>query len=119
MITAEDSVELSTTLSIIQTSSALFLLGLKEERKLTQTALQGVIEGVTTLSRCRLDALHVEVCSVLNAAGISPSSIPELNELFDRDGPFGQPFSGLETQHQQLHFYKTHFQFIVSCSFMH
>jgi len=115
----EDSVELSTALSTIQTSSARFLLGLKEERKLTQTALQGVIEGVTSLSRCRLDALYAEVCSVLNAAGVSSSSIPEFNELFDRDGPFGRPFSGLETQHQQLRFYKTHFQFIVSCSFMH
>ena len=115
----ENSVELSTTLSTIQTSSALFLLGLKEECKLTQTALQGVIEGVTTLSRCHLDALHAEVCSILNAAGVSPSSIPELNELFDRDGPFGRPFSGLETQHQRLRFYKTHFQFVVSCSFMH
>ena len=115
----EDSVELSTTLSTIQTSSALFLLGLKEERKLTQTALQGVIEGVTTLSRSRLSALHAEVCSALNSAGVSPSSIPGLSELFDSDGAFGQPFSGLETQHQQLNFYKTHFQFVVSCSFMH
>ena len=114
----EDSVELCTTLSTIQTSSALFLLGLKEERKLTQTALQGVIEGVTTLSRNQLSALHAEVCSALNAAGVSPSSIPGLNELFDSDGPYGRPFSGLETQHQQLCFYKTHFQFIVSCSLM-
>ena len=37
----EDRVGVSTTLSTIQTSSPLFLLGLKEERKLTQTALQG------------------------------------------------------------------------------
>lgn len=114
----EDSVGLSTTLSTIQTSSALFILGLKEERKLTQTALQGVIEGVTTLSRSRLSALHAEVCSTLNAAGVSPSSISGLNELFDSDGPFGRPFSGLETQHQQLSFYKTHFQFIVRYSFI-
>ena len=114
----EDSVGLSTTLSTIQKSSALFLLGLKEERKLTQTALQGVAEGVTTWSRSRLSALHAEVCSTLNAAGVSPSSISGLNELFDSDGPFGRPFSGLETQHQQLTFYKTHFQFVVRYSFV-
>ncbi len=36
------------TLCSIQQSSALFLMGLKEERKLTQMALQGVVEGATS-----------------------------------------------------------------------
>lgn len=48
-------------LSTTQQSSAYFLMGLKEERKLTQTALQGVIEGVTTLTQARLALLHNEV----------------------------------------------------------
>ena len=109
-----DHTNTCTTLTTAQTSSALFLMGLKEKRKLTQTALQGVIEGVTALSQSRLSALHDEVCSVLSAAGISPSSVTGLAELFDADGPFGRPFLGLETQHQQLRFYKTHFQLIVS-----
>ena len=106
------STTLSTTLSTINKYSTLFLLGLKEERKLTQTALQGIVEGATTLSQSRLSA------STLNIAGMSQSSISALNELFDSDGPFGRPFSGLETQHQQLTFYKTLFQFIVRYSFM-
>ena len=76
--------------------SSHFLLGLKEERKLTQTGLQGVIEGVTTLSRSHLSALRAELCSTLNAAGVSPSSISRLNELFDSDGPFGRHFLGWE-----------------------
>lgn len=34
--------EIQSTLSTLETSTALFLMGLKEERKLTQTALQGI-----------------------------------------------------------------------------
>ena len=35
---------------LLQKSSALFLLGLKEKNKLTQVALQGVLEGVTNFN---------------------------------------------------------------------
>lgn len=38
----------------IQKDSALFILGLKEKYKLTQTATQGVIEGVTNLMQVRM-----------------------------------------------------------------
>ena len=108
--------------SMIQKSSALFLMGLKEENKLTQTALQSVIEGITSLNRIRLSAMHADVSRLLREADLSASSIPGLNELFNSEGPYGSPFLGLETQHQQLCFYKTHFQFVVSgldaCTFV-
>lgn len=45
-------------LSSIQESSSLFLMGLKEEHKLTQVALQGMIEGVTNLTQTRLSTLQ-------------------------------------------------------------
>ena len=109
-----DHVEPCTTLSTLQTSSALFLMGLKKERKLTQTALQAIVEGVTSLNQSHLSALHAEVHSMLLAAGVSSSSVPGLDMLFDSEGPFGRPFLGLETQHQQLNFYRTHFQLNVS-----
>lgn len=35
----------------LQKSSALFILGTKEKHKLTQTAIQGVLDGVTNLSQ--------------------------------------------------------------------
>ena len=34
---------------VLQKSTALFLLGLKEKHKLTQAAVQSVVEGVTSL----------------------------------------------------------------------
>ncbi len=110
--------DLNTTLCTLQRNSALFLMGLKEERKLTQTALQGVVEGITSLTQTRLDALHTQVCGALSAAGITPSTVPGLEEAFDQDGAFGRPFIGFETQHQQLKFYRSHFPLVVcKCSF--
>ncbi len=69
---------------------------------------------MTSLTQTRLSALHSGVCSALQAAGITPSSVPGLEDLFENEGPFGRPFLGLETQHQQLSFYKQHFNFVVS-----
>ena len=92
-----DQPEHETVLSAIQTSSALFLMGLKEEKKFTQTALQGVIEGLTSLSCICLSTQHTDVGRVLHEAGISASSIPGLDELFNSEGPYGRPFLCLET----------------------
>ena len=66
---------------------------------------------MTSRNQRRLNALHNEVSRVLCSAGVS--SVPGL-DLFESKGPFGRPFEGLETHHQQLSFYKTHFPFIVT-----
>ena len=42
-------------------NSAVFLLGLKEKYKLTQTAVQGVIEGVTNLMQQQISYLQSQV----------------------------------------------------------
>ena len=97
---------------VLQKSTALFLLGLKEKHKLTQAAVQSVVEGVTSLLQQRLDILHTQVCSKLTEAGVT--SLPGLDALFSEDGANARPFLGLETHHQQLKYYKTHFNFIVS-----
>ena len=97
----------------LQKSSALFLLGLKEKHKLTQVAMQGVVEGVTSLMQGHLLALHSNVQKQLSLSGVSPV-IGDLDALFSEDGCFGRPFLGLETQHQQLSYYCNHFNLIVS-----
>ena len=47
--------------SVLQRSSALFLLGLKEKHKLTQVAIQEIVEGVTNLTQPRLSVLNSQV----------------------------------------------------------
>lgn len=97
----------------LQRSFALFLIGLKEKHKLTQTAVQGIVEGVTSLMQCRLSALHTHVNQQLSSNSVSPSVIGDLATQFSEEGFFGCPFLGLETQHQQLSFCHTHFNLIV------
>jgi len=46
---------------VLQKSSAIFLLGLKEKFKLTQVSLQGVIQGVTALTQQNISMLKSQV----------------------------------------------------------
>lgn len=105
--------------STVKQLAAQLLLGLKEEKKLTQVALQGCIEGVTSLTQIRLAALHEEVCKILQSNGVSQSVISNLSHLFDENGEFGRPFVGLETQHQQMQYFSTHCGLIVSQHFLY
>ncbi len=98
-------------------STAIFLLKLKEGHKLTQAALQGVIDGTTTLWQSQLAEMHTEVCQVLTAAGIGPGSIPGLDDVFDNEGKFGRPFAGLETSYRQIKYCKDHLGLVVSCTY--
>lgn len=112
---------------LLQKSSASFLLGLKERFKLTQAAIQGIIEGVTSITQQRINVLksqvhvcmilvflhheHLQVYSTLNRTNITPSHVEGLNECFS---DFNNIFFGLETQHQQMQYMKKHFNLIVS-----
>ena len=100
--------------SDLQRSSALFLLGMKEKHQLTQVALVGVIRGVTSLMQNHLSALQADINQLLVENGTSQFVIQQLNGLFSENGSYCLPFVGLETQHQQLQYYRTNFQFIVS-----
>ena len=94
-------------------SAALLLLRMKEKQKLTQVALQGVIEGVTDLFQRHHSILHAHVKQKLLEAEVHASDIPRLNELFDEDIA-GHPFLGLETQYQQMTYFKSHLYLLVS-----
>ena len=65
---AEDAVEacnvhsLHCSMELLQRSSALFLLGLKEKYKITQVAIQGVIQGVASITQQRISILKSQVC---------------------------------------------------------
>ena len=46
---------------MLRKSSAIFLLGLKEKYKLTQTTVQGIIEGFTNVTQQQIDSLQSQV----------------------------------------------------------
>ena len=49
------------SLCMLQKSSALFLLGLKEKHKLTQVAIQEILEQVTSVTQQKLSFLKHQV----------------------------------------------------------
>ena len=51
---------------VIQKSSALALLGLKEKFKLTQVSLQGIVQSMSSLSQQHMSALKAQVCKILH-----------------------------------------------------
>ena len=48
-------------IEVLQKSSALFMLGLKEKHRLPQAVLQQILDGVTILTQTRLSVLQLEV----------------------------------------------------------
>ena len=80
--------------SQLQHSSALFLLKLKEERRLTQVAIDDVVEGIEAVLEKSVIRAKAGVRAKLATEGIDPDTITGLDEVF-LDAT--HPFSGLET----------------------
>ena len=51
---------------VMQKSSALVLLGLKEKFKLTQVSVQGIVQSMTGLSQQHTSVLKTQVCRILH-----------------------------------------------------
>ena len=96
----------------LKIASARFLIGLKEKHRLTEVVLQGVVKGVTQLFQCHLSALYSKVHETVQN-DIPSAVLLDLEKEFT-DGPYSQPFYGLETPFKQLQFYRSHFNLIVS-----
>lgn len=96
-----------------QANTAMWILKLKEARRLTQTCVDSVLQEVTELCTVSISELGGAVDSVLQSAGLRMDDIPGLRELFSQSSPFCRPFDGLDTYHRQLAFYKSHLNFVV------
>ena len=115
---------------MLQKSSAIFLLGLKEKYKLTQTAIHGIIEGFTNVTQQQIGSLQSQVViklwlgrnnyfifvtfkvyATLNKAGITISEVEGLDNCFRETS--NHPFAGLETQYQQMQYFKKQLNLIV------
>lgn len=94
---------------------ALWILKLKEKRKLTQSALEEILQDVTELCTDLVRELGERVASTLLSAGVKAEEVPGLLELFDEKSECCQPFHHLNTYHRQLSFYRANFNFVVCC----
>lgn len=92
---------------------ALWILKLKEKRKLTQSTLEEILQDVTELCTDLVAELGKHVASTLLSAGVKAEEVPGLLELFDEKSECCQPFHHLNTYHRQLSFYRANFNFVV------
>lgn len=91
--------------------SSLFLLQLKEERLLTQVAVNDVVSGFREVFNHTVGHLKAGVNHKLVQSGIDPINIVGLADVFN---DISDPFKGLETQYLQDKFVSEEFACNVS-----
>lgn len=97
----------------LQRAAAMWMLKVKEKNKLSQMALQGIIEDVTNLIQTYLRDLNLSIKNHLKEGGVSEEVISSLDPFFSPGGKYGEPFRGLETEHRQLKYFKNCFSMVV------
>ena len=84
-----------------QRSSALFLLKLKEERRLTQVAIDDIVTGIESVPEKCIIRMKAGVRAKLASSGIDPNDVSGLDNVFS---DMVKPFAGLETEFKQSYF---------------
>ena len=84
-------------------SSALFLLKLKEHRRVTQTAIDDVVDSCQNIFQQTIQTVQSSIRSCMAQHGIDPDSTPGLNEKFLE---YTDPFNGLENKYKQEKYYQ-------------
>lgn len=92
-------------------SSALFLLKLKEHRRVSQVAVNDVVEGCKALYSQTVSRVQAGVRARLAESGVDPKSIEGLDDVFV---DVIDPFDGLETCHLQEKYFREKLGLIVS-----
>lgn len=79
--------------------AALFLLQLKEKKKLQYSVIDNVVEGVTVLFKKSVHRLKRKVTELLDSEGLGDIAASDSLQDLWRDEAI--PFEGLETNHLQ------------------
>ena len=81
--------------------SSLYLLQIKEERMISQAAINDVVKGCQEVFEHTVGRIKAGVKHKLSCSGIDPMEVSGLDELFES---VTDPFSGLETFYLQDNF---------------
>lgn len=99
--------------------TAIWILKLKEGRKLTQSAMEEILSDVTELCTDMVTRLGHDVCKILESAGVNMRDIPELDVLLSDESPYAAPFCNLKSQFLQHSYYRNHLNFVVRIWFIY
>ena len=92
---------------VLKKSGALFLLKLKEQRRLTQVAVNDIVDGYKTLFSSTVASLNARVRAKLATEGV----VPDLCDDVFQDVIF--PFDRIETEYFQEKYFKEALRIIV------
>ena len=95
----------------VRRSSALFILKLKEQRRVSQVAVDDIVESCKSLFSQTIVRVQAGVRAKLAEAGIEPHAIDGLGGVFD---DVTDPFQGLETCHLQEKYFRDELGLVVS-----
>ena len=89
--------------SDIRKAAATWILKIKEKHKLSQFAINQILEDVTDLFQISLSTSLRKISSELESAGIHQDVVSAVSGVFDGDS--GRPFKGLETEYHQRQYF--------------
>ena len=94
-----------------QRASALFLLKLKEQRRVSQVTIDDIVSGFEGLLQQTVSRAKAGVRSKLAEQGVDPLDITDLDDVFEE---ISHPFNGLETAYKQEKYFKDSLGLVVS-----
>ena len=97
--------------NMMRRSSALYLLKLKEQLRITQVAIDVIVEGSKGLFSATMNRAKASVTATLSEAGVNPNSIAGFSEAFDK---VTDPFDKIDTYCLQEKYYRENLHLIVS-----
>ena len=97
-------------------SNALFLLKLKEQRRISQVAIDDVVAGSRNLVSQTIQHIHAGVRAKLAQEGFDQELIDGLNDIFEN---CPDPFYNLGTSYYQEKYYREELGLVVSSQLMH
>lgn len=95
-------------------NKALFLLKLKEERRISQANVDRLIDDISVLVQDEIRSLRGEILSCIQHGLSTEDSTTMIKQIFDKKLSTS-PFVGLESACLQRKYYIEHFNLVVCC----
>ena len=101
--------------SQLQRAAATWILKTRECHRIPVSVMDAIISDVQSLFQLALGEMQSRIRSQLEGAGVPELSIQAITRDVGEQSPYGNIFRGLETQHQQLRYFRSNFRLVVSC----
>ena len=103
-----DDEQLSLSIPEEKKQSALFIMKSKVVHKIAQSALEGLLDDISSMFSRKVEQLHSEVKNIT----LSNVQLDSLKKVFE-SSTITKPFAGLETRFQQERYIEENFMFLV------